>query len=97
MGCVRRAHEVDENLKAHVMAENTACKASAVLALRSLVNRGGVKAEEIDYIIECSEEACGDMNQRGRAICQGYGEHCGCNQATGSDTRAFVPDRPMPW
>lgn len=90
IGCVRRAHEIDENLKAHIMAENTACKASAVLALRSLVSRGGVKAEEIDYIIECSEEACGDMNQRGGGnFAKAIGEHCGLSQATGSDTRGF--------
>lgn len=90
VGCVRRAHELDENLKAEVMAENTACKASAVLALRTLLKTNGVDAGEIEYIIECSEEACGDMNQRGGGnFAKAIGEHCGCSQATGSDTRGF--------
>ena len=32
VGCVKRAHDVDVNLSAHVMFENIACKASSVLA-----------------------------------------------------------------
>ena len=33
VGCCRRAHDTDENLSAHVMLENLACKTSGVLAL----------------------------------------------------------------
>lgn len=90
VGCVRRAHELDSTLTAHVIAENTASKASGVLALRYLLKNTGVDPREIDYIIECSEEACGDMNQRGGGnLAKAIGEHAGCAGATGSDTRAF--------
>lgn len=90
VGCVRQAHEVDDTLKAHVMAENVATKASAVLALRHLLAKTGTDPKAIDYIIEASEEACGDMNQRGGGnFAKAIGEWCGCVNATGSDTRGF--------
>jgi len=90
VGCVRRAHEVDENLSAHVMLENTVAKASGTLALRSLLWRAGGEPEEIEYLIECSEEACGDMNQRGGGnFAKAIAEMAGCVNATGSDTRGF--------
>ncbi|MGI6575101.1 MAG: glycine/sarcosine/betaine reductase complex component C subunit beta [bacterium] len=90
VGCVRRAHEFDENLSSHIIAENTAAKASGVVALRHLLSREGIAAEEIDYIIEASEEATGDMNQRGGGnFAKAIGEHCGCINATGADVRGF--------
>ncbi|NPV89482.1 MAG: glycine reductase [Firmicutes bacterium] len=88
VGCVKRAHDWDENLSAHVMAENTATKASAVMAGKHLLAEG--RENEIEYIIECSEEACGDMYQRGGGnFAKAVGEMCGCRAATGSDTRGF--------
>ena len=91
VGCVRRAHEVDASLTAHVIAENTASKASGALALRHLIKNIEIDPKEIDYIIECSEEACGDMNQRGGGnFAKAIGEHAGCLKATGSDTRALA-------
>ena len=46
--------------------------------------------EEIDYIIECSEEAFGDMNQRGGGnIAKAIGEVVGLKDATGADIRGF--------
>lgn len=90
VGCVRRAHEVDATLTAHVIAENTASKASGAIALRHLLNKAEIDPKEIDYIIECSEEACGDMNQRGGGnFAKAIGEFAGCVNATGSDTRGF--------
>jgi hypothetical protein len=90
VGCVKRAHEFDEALSNHVMFENLVGKASAVFALQLLLNRTKLKAEEVEYIIECSEEACGDMNQRGGGnFAKSIGEMCGCVNATGSDTRSF--------
>ena len=53
------------NLNAHVMLENLVVKASGVFALRQLIDKHQLDPKEIDYVIECSEEACGDMNQRG--------------------------------
>jgi hypothetical protein len=65
VGAIKRAHDVDVNLSAHTMLENIVAKASSVLALIELVKKGGVDPNEIDYVIDCCEEACGDMNQRG--------------------------------
>ena len=53
---------------------------------------------DIDYIIECSEEACGDMNQRGGGnFAKAIGETLGLNNATGSDLRSFcaAPSHPL--
>ncbi|WP_057874721.1 glycine/sarcosine/betaine reductase complex component C subunit beta [Loigolactobacillus rennini] len=90
VGCVSRAHEIDPNLSAHVMLENLAVKASGILALRHLFDKHDIDPASIDYVIECSEEACGDMNQRGGGnFAKSIAELCGCTNATGSDLRSF--------
>lgn len=90
VGCVRRAHEFDKNLSSHVMVENLAVKASAVLALMHLVKEIDIDINSIEYIIECSEEAIGDMNQRGGGnIAKAIGEIAGLRGATGADMRGF--------
>lgn len=90
VGCVKKAHEFDDALSAHVMFENLVSKASAAFSLKLLLAKTDLKAEDVDYIIECSEEACGDMNQRGGGnFAKSIGEICGCINATGSDTRSF--------
>ncbi|GLC29043.1 glycine/sarcosine/betaine reductase complex component C subunit beta [Clostridium omnivorum] len=90
VGCVRRAHEFDKNLSSHIMVENLAVKASGVLALMHLVNDPEINVDEIEYIIECSEEAIGDMNQRGGGnIAKSIGEVAGLKAATGADMRGF--------
>ncbi|ATW27303.1 glycine/sarcosine/betaine reductase complex component C subunit beta [Candidatus Formimonas warabiya] len=90
VGCVKKAHEFDEALSDHVMFENLVGKASSVYALKLLLAKTDVQPEEVEYIIECSEEACGDMNQRGGGnFAKAIGEMCGCVNATGSDTRSF--------
>ena len=90
VGCVKRAHDVDPNLTAHVMFENLVVKASGVLAARHLVKVTGIDPASIEYVIECSEEACGDMNQRGGGnFAKSIAECCGFTGATGSDLRGF--------
>jgi len=90
VGCVRRAHEFDPNLSAHYMLENLAVKSSGVLAGMHLVENLEVPINEIEYIIECSEEAIGDMNQRGGGnIAKSIGEVVGLTGATGIDMRGF--------
>jgi hypothetical protein len=42
-------------------------KASGIFALKNLLRKNNLDAAQIDYIIETSEEAIGDMNQRGEA------------------------------
>ena len=90
VGCVKRAHEIDVNLNAHVIFENLVAKASGAMALISLMEKHGLDPSTIDYVIECSEEACGDMNQRGGGnFAKAIAEMAGCVNATGSDTRSF--------
>ncbi|MCK9217280.1 MAG: glycine/sarcosine/betaine reductase complex component C subunit beta [Firmicutes bacterium] len=90
VGCVKAAHERDKNLSAHVMVENIVSKASGVIALKNLIFKNDISADSIEYVIECSEEACGDMNQRGGGnFAKAIAETAGATGATGSDTRGF--------
>ncbi len=90
VGCVKRAHDIDVNLSAHVMHENLVSKASSVLAVRHALINNDVNPEEIEYLIDCSEEACGDQNQRGGGnFAKSVAEIAGLVAATGSDTRGF--------
>ena len=90
VGVVKRAHDVDVNLSAHVMLENLVSKASNVLSLIELVKKCGVDPNEVDYVIDCCEEACGDMNQRGGGnFAKAAAEVAGFTNATGSDVRGF--------
>lgn len=90
VGCVKRAHDVDVNLSAHTMLENLVAKASGVLALAHGVAHTDIEPEDIDYVIDCCEEACGDMNQRGGGnFAKSMAEIVGLSRATGSDTRGF--------
>ncbi len=90
VGCVKAAHDRDRNLTAHIMTENIVSKASAVMALKNLIYKNNLDAESIEYVIECSEEACGDMNQRGGGnFAKAIAETAGAKGATGSDTRGF--------
>ena len=90
VGAVKRAHDVDVNLSAHTMLENIVAKASSVLALIELVKKAGVNPEDVDYVIDCCEEACGDMNQRGGGnFAKAAAECAGFVNATGSDVRGF--------
>lgn len=90
IGCCRRAHETDQTLSAHVILENLASKAGSVLALLHLLKKAGMGPEEVDFIVECSEEAVGDMNQRGGGnLAKAIAEIAGCVNASGLDVRAF--------
>ncbi len=90
VGCIRNAHNKDPNLSALVILENIASKASASLALIYALENNKISKGSIDYIIECSEEAIGDAFQRGGGnLAKSIGEVVGCDNATGSDLRAF--------
>ena len=90
VGAVKRAHEVDVNLSAHVILENLVTKASSVLSLLNLVKVTGIAPSEVEYVIDCCEEACGDMNQRGGGnFAKAAAETAGFLNANGSDVRGF--------
>ena len=90
VGAVKRAHDIDTNLNAHIIHENLVSKASSVLSLCQLVYTSGIDANDIEYVIDCSEEACGDMNQRGGGnFAKAAAEIAGFNNASGEDVRGF--------
>ena len=90
VGCVKRAHEIDVNLSAHTMLENIVSKASSILAILCGLEVAGIKKEEVDYVIDCCEEACGDVLQRGGGnFAKAAAEIAGLVNATGSDVRGF--------
>ena len=45
VGCVKRAHDIDQNLSAHVMHENLMSKATSVLALLYGVKNAGIEKQ----------------------------------------------------
>ena len=90
VGCVKRAHDIDVNLSAEVMHENIMNKATSVLSILYGVRNAGISKDDVQYVIDCSEEACGDMNQRGGGnFAKAAAEIAGLNCATGSDARGF--------
>ena len=90
VGCVNRAHDIDVNLSSHVMHENIVSKASSVMALLCALNNAGINKEDVEYVVDCCEEACGDMNQRGGGnFAKATAEIAGLVNATGSDVRGF--------
>ena len=90
IGVMNRAHDKDAALFADVLLENLACKATAVMAVKTLLGDTGVPADSIQYILNTGEEAVGDRYQRGGGnLAKAVGEACGCTNATGSDVKAF--------
>ena len=89
-GFIRSAHRRDASLTARVLLENLAAKATAALAVSDLLERSGLAAERVDYLLNSGEEAVGDRYQRGGgSLSKAVGEAVGCVNATGSDVKAF--------
>jgi glycine/sarcosine/betaine reductase complex component C subunit beta len=89
-GFIRTAHERDASLDAHVLFENLACKATAVLAVSEVFANSPINPEDVDYILNTGEEAVGDRYQRGGgSLSKAIGEVVECVNATGSDIKAF--------
>jgi betaine reductase len=90
VGRISPAHAEDVNLRAEILLENLAAKAGAAHALRSVLAASGIDSGDIDYVISCSEEAVGDRYNRGGGnLAKAVAEHAGCENASGSDTKAF--------
>ena len=90
VGMARAAHATDDTLFAYVILENLACKAGGVLALLHLLKNTGMKPEDLDFVIECSEEGAGDEGQRaGGNFAKAIAEIAGCVNASGCDVRGF--------
>jgi betaine reductase len=90
IGCARSGHEVDECLAPYVLLENIASKAGGVLSVLHLLKNNSIDPSEIDFVIECSEEGAGDMNQRaGGNFAKAIAEIAGLVNASGCDVRGF--------
>ena len=90
VGCLSRAHEEDISLTAHILMENLVCKTTAVLALRPMLARSGIDPSTVGYVLNSGEEAVGDRYQRGGGnLAKAMAELAGCDNATGSDVKAF--------
>jgi betaine reductase len=90
IGSLRRDHDADDSLKAHVLMENLLAKASGAFAMCHLFRRSGITPEEVDFILNCSEEAVGDRyNRGGGSLSKAIGEMCHCVNASGHDIKAF--------
>lgn len=89
-GDLRSEGRDDENLKPLPLLENLCAKASGALALKWLLHRENMAPEQIDFLISCGEEACGDRYQRGGGgMAKAIGEMCGCRNASGMDIKNF--------
>lgn len=81
--------EEDNSLVPDILIENLAARASGAMALRHLINKVGM-ADEVDYLLGYGEEAVGDRYQRGGGnLAKAIGQLGKCNNATGSDIKAF--------
>ena len=89
-GAFRRADELDDSLKAEVLLENLACKATGVLAVLHLLADHGIDPQSIDYVISCSEDGVGDRYQRGGGnMGKAIAEAAGLSEASGADVKNF--------
>jgi betaine reductase len=90
VGCIHAAHEADQTLAADVLLENLACKATAVMAFRTLLAQTSTDPGNVEYVLNSGEEAVGDRYQRGGGnLAKAVAEMCGCTAATGVDIKGF--------
>jgi glycine/sarcosine/betaine reductase complex component C subunit beta len=90
IGCMQAAHEEDATLAADVLLENLTCKASAVMAMRTLLVQEQLDPLALPYVLNSGEEAVGDRYQRGGGnLAKAVAEMCGCQAATGVDIKGF--------
>ena len=90
VGCLNSAHEEDLSLTAHILMENLVCKTTGVMALRTMLEKDGIDPATVGYVVNSGEEAVGDRYQRGGGnLAKAMAEMAGCDNATGSDVKAF--------
>ena len=90
VGAFESGHPEDANLTGEVLLENLAAKVTAAHSLSALLGSLQLNPGEVDYVISCSEEAVGDRYNRGGGnLAKAIAEEAGCDNAAGSDTKAF--------
>src|SRR5262249_2766844 len=89
-GAFEPGHAEDASLTADVLLENLAAKVTAAHSLCSFLNALELSPEAIDFVISCLEESCGvRYNRGGGKLAKAIAEEVGCENASGSDTKAF--------
>lgn len=90
VGCVIDAHDEDDNLKADIILENLACKASGILAIRHVLDDHKLNPDEIEFVMNSGEEGVGDRYQRGAGnLAKAMAKFSNLNNSTGADVKAF--------
>jgi len=90
VGCIRGDHAEDSTLYPDVLLENLACKATAIMALRALLEQEKVDPRSVGYVLNSGEEAVGDRYQRGGGnLAKAVAEMSACSSATGVDVKGF--------
>jgi glycine/sarcosine/betaine reductase complex component C subunit beta len=90
IGCIRGDHPEDNTLFPDVLLENLACKVTAIMALRTLLDQEKVDPRKVGYVLNSGEEAVGDRYQRGGGnLGKAVAEMSGCLSATGVDVKGF--------
>jgi betaine reductase len=90
IGCIYAGHEEDTTLAADILLENLACKATAVIAMRTLLVHEHIDPASISYVLNSGEEAVGDRYQRGGGnLAKAVAEMSQCQLATGVDIKGF--------
>jgi len=90
IGLMHAAHDVDTSLAADVLLENLCCKATAVMAMRTLLAQQQIDPDTIPYLLNSGEEAVGDRYQRGGGnLAKAVAERSHCQLATGVDIKGF--------
>jgi hypothetical protein len=91
VGWIANGHHEDQSLSATVLLENLCAKVSAALSLQEIVAlNAGLKKQDVDFVLGCSEEAVGDRYQRGGGnLAKAIAEFSGCEMASGFDIKDF--------
>ncbi len=90
IGLIYAAHDQDSSLMADVLLENLTCKATAVMAMRTLLSQENIDPLSIPYVLNSGEEAVGDRYQRGGGnLAKAVAEMSHCDLSTGVDIKGF--------
>ena len=90
IGSILAAHQEDTALAADVLLENLTCKATATMAMRTLLAQEQIDPNTIPYVLNSGEEAVGDRYQRGGGnLAKAVAEMSHCQGATGVDIKGF--------
>ena len=98
IGCMQAAHEEDTSLAADVLLENLTCKASAVMAMRTLLAQEQLDPLALPYVLNSGEEAVGDRYQRGGGnLAKAVAESAAARPLPAWTSKAFAAGQCMPW